>query len=174
MTYLTPEQIRDRYNFAPVHRMLVLHDPSKWSGLQNFNLPNPIKMKFDVNIRQNMSQVIHDAKGIYMFVVEPEHDFAIDICLKHLMYVGRVMEGATGFNFFRRFYDYVNAIGDLNAAKNKMRLTNLWPDQTFVYFFNLSNKSDAEITHIEDEIINKIVPPLNEALNGSARLTRQL
>jgi len=89
------------------------------------------------------------------------------------LYVGRVQEGNTNFNFFRRFYGYVKAIGNRSSARNKMRLTNLWPNHTYVYYFDLSDRSDEEIREIENIIINKIVPPLNEALEGEARLTRQ-
>jgi hypothetical protein len=173
MAYLTEAQVMGAYNFAPVHRMSIMHNPAWWVQLQNFNLPNPVKLIFDENIRTNMPPGIRNGKGIYMFCIEPEHNFAINISLKHLMYVGRVQAGTTNFNFFRRFNDYVNAIGNLTTAKNKMRLTNLWPGLMFVYFFDLSNRTDQDIIIIENEIINKVVPPLNEALEGEARLTRQ-
>jgi hypothetical protein len=174
MPYLTEEEIIEAYKIAPVHRMFVVHNPDWWSQLQNYNLPVPVKLPFDENIRLNMPLNIHSGKGIYMFVIEPNHHCTTHIDLKHLMYVGRVQEGNTGFNFFRRFNDYVSAIGNRTASRNKMRLTNLWPNQMYVYFFDLSNRSDQDIVDIEDNIINKVVPPLNEALKGGARLTRQV
>ncbi len=54
-----------------------------------------------------------------------------------------------------------------------MRLTNCWPNNTFVYYFDLSTKTDEEIINIEKNIFNNIIPPLNEELHGEARLTRQ-
>lgn len=173
MPYLTEDQIIKAHNFAPVHRMVIMHNPNWWVLIPNYNLPDPVKILFNERIRQNMPPGIHNGKGIYMFIIEPIHSFATSFDLKHLMYVGRVQEGNTGFNFFRRFRDYVNSIGNAQTAKNKMRLTNLWPNMTYVYFFDLSKRSDQEIVDIENNIINKVVPPLNEALEGSARLTRQ-
>lgn len=173
MPYLTHEEILLAYPWGPPYRMSIYHNPNWWAEIINHNLINPVRMKFDENIRENMTDDIHSGKGIYMFFLEPNHPFPEDIRIKHLLYVGRVQSGETNFNFFRRFYKYVNAIGDRTVARNTMRLINLWPDHTYVYYFNLSNRTDAEIVEIERNIYNKVVPPLNEALEGEARLTRQ-
>ena len=153
--------------------MVVYHDPDWWNEILNHNLPNPVRLKFDENIRNHMPQNIHDGKGIYMFFLEPVHPFPDQVLMRHLLYIGRVQEGQTSFSFFRRFYKYVSAIGNKTVARNTMRLTNLWPDHTYVYYFDLSDRTDEEIVSIEQNIFNKIVPPLNEELHGEARLTRQ-
>jgi len=174
MPYLTHNDILLAYPFGPPHRLQVVHNPDWWSEILNYNLPDPVKLQFSLDVRENMPDNIHFGKGIYMFFLEPEHPFPIEVEMKHLLYVGRVQGGTTNYNFFRRFYKYVKAIGDRTVALNTMRLTNLWPEQTFVYYFDLSNRSDDEIRDIESNIYNKIVPPLNEALEGNARLTRKL
>ncbi len=174
MAYLTHKEIllANPFNGAP-HRMVVYHNPDWWNQIVNPNLGTPIRLKFDENIRNNMPDNIHNGKGIYMFFLEPNHPFPNDILMRHILYVGRVQEKTSNFNFFKRFYYYVSAIGNRTVARNIMRLTNLWPDHTYVYYFDLSNKTDIEIVNIEKNIFNKIVPPLNEELHGEARLTRQ-
>lgn len=173
MAYLTHNEILTLYPFGPPYRLMVYHDPSWWNDIINHHLPVPVRIKFDVNIRGLMPNNIHNGKGIYMFFLEPSHPFPDDIFIRHLLYVGRVQGGRTNYNFFRRFYSYVNAIGNKKAARNIMRLTNLWPDNTYVYYFDLSTRTDLDIVNIEQNIFNKIVPPLNEELHGTSRLTRQ-
>lgn len=174
MQYLNHDEILLAHPFGPPHRLQVVHNPNWWSEIKNHNLPEPVKIKFGDDIRDNMPRHIHNGKGLYMFFLEPNHPFPVEIGIKHLLYVGRVQRGTSNFNFFRRFYKYVKAIGDRTVALNTMRLTNLWPENTYVYYFNLSDRTDEEIRLIENNIYNKIVPPLNEALEGNARLTRQL
>lgn len=174
MAYLTPQEINQAH-ISNEFRLQVYHNPNLWSNLINYTLPSPIKIKFDEYIRDNMPANIRTGKGIYMFFTEPNHPLPIVINTKHLLYVGRVQEGDSGsYNFHRRFYSYVKDIGNKSAARNRMRLTNLWPECTFVYYFDLTSRPDSEIRDIESNIINNIVPPLNEQLHGEARLTRQL
>ena len=173
MAYLTHDEILLAYPFGPPFRMVVYHNPDWWYEIINHNLINPVRIKFDENIRENMTDPIHNGKGIYMFFLEPNHPFPNEVEMRHLLYVGRVQAGQTNFNFFKRFYKYVKAIGNRSVARNTMRLTNLWPDNTYVYYFDLSDRTDQEIILIEQNIFNKIVPPLNEALEGDSRLTRQ-
>ncbi|WP_405202111.1 hypothetical protein [Dokdonia sp. LLG6352-1] len=174
MAYLTHDEILLAYPFGPPHRLQVVHNPEWWSEINNHNLPEPVKIEFNENVRENMPENIHFGKGIYMFFLEPNHPFPAQVDIKHLLYVGRVQNGKTNFNFFQRFYKYIKAIGNRTVALNTMRLTNLWPEKTFVYYFDLSDRTDEEIKNIENNIYNKIVPPLNEALEGNARLTRKL
>ena len=80
------------------------------------------------------------------------------------MYVGKV----AGNNTFRnRFYEYVNAIGNLDQRLNIMLLTNLWPNKTWVYVYPL-DVTDDEIEAIEDNLIDNIVPPLNNKVKAKA------
>ncbi len=118
------------------------------------NLINPIKLRFDEDIRDNLGP-IKNKKGVYFFFVEPECPLVFDI--NYFVYVGRVTQDNT---FFKRFYDYVSAIGDKNRRRNIQLLTNLWPGKTWVYFFDLG-LTDAEIDSIESNIYDNIVPPLN-------------
>lgn len=111
----------------------------------------PIKLRFDENIRKHLNKT----RGIYSFIIEPEFPFSPKIY--YLVYIGRVI----GTNDFKnRFQHYTKAIGNKNVKRNVQLLTNLWPGQTYVYVYEL-NSTDAEIKEIEKQLINYIIPPLN-------------
>lgn len=170
MDALTLEEINNSF---PDNRYLlnVLHNPSLWQDINFTPLPNPHVVKFDENIKDNIPAEIKNKKGIYMFFLNPEHPFLPEI--KHLVYVGRVRSGATGFNFLKRFDEYKKQIGNPNGSLNKVLLTNLWPNHTYVFFYGL-DFSDEDIASIEDVIIKKIVPPLNSFIGGRTEQTRNL
>lgn len=113
---------------------------------------SPKKYPFDGNIQSSLSKT---AKGIYIFAVEP--DLKIIPEISHLLYIGKV-EGSN--NFHQRFYDYVGAIGHKDKRRNIQILTNLWPGKTWVYVYELT-LTDKQIVEIEDNLLDSIVPPLN-------------
>ncbi|MBW1616872.1 MAG: hypothetical protein JRJ49_10155 [Deltaproteobacteria bacterium] len=141
----------------------VLHK-KQWDSLDNEllqKLPQPVGIKFDENIRDNLGD-LKNRKGIYIFFLEPVWNFKPSA--RYLLYVGRVFKKNT---FFKRFYEYVNALTDVNTRHNIKLLTNLWPDKTLVYFYDL-DLSDNEIAKIEKEIYDKIIPPFNNQFSASA------
>lgn len=158
LTELNPEII---YNIST----FVLHY-ELWQNLDS-NLRNilyvPVRIQFDENIRDNLG-VIRNKKGIYMFFVEPEFPFAPQA--NYLMYVGRVIGSNT---FFRRFYEYVSAIGNKNKRRNIQLLTNLWPGKTWVYFYEL-NLADNTIEEIEKNLYDNIIPPFNNQFKARRAL----
>lgn len=170
MGVLSIEQINN--SFPDIRfKLSVIHNPDLWAEINIPTLPPPEKVKFDEHIKDNLPSNIKDEKGLYMFILEPQHPFEPSI--KHLMYVGRVRKGTSDFSFSKRFNDYVNLIGNSNGSLNKVLLTNLWPNHTFVYFFTL-DLPDEEIADIEDILIKKIIPPLNSAIGGKTEQTRNL
>lgn len=114
----------------------------------------PTKLPFDDTIRGKLGG-LKSKKGIYLFLVEPEFPFVPSVT--YLMYVGRVIRRNT---FFSRFKEYVSAIGNRKKRRNIQLLTNLWPGKTWVYFYPLA-VSDAEISRIEKNLYDNIIPPLN-------------
>lgn len=119
---------------------------------------NGLRFKFTENIRESLPHT----KGIYIFYVEPNFPFLPET--RYLMYVGKVTGTDT---FFHRFYEYVNNIGNLNQRQNTMLLTNLWPEKTWVYIYPL-DLPDKEIESIEDNLIDNIVPPLNNRVKATS------
>jgi hypothetical protein len=110
------------------------------------------RYKFEYSITDNLS---FGKKGFYAFVLEDMNFPGLN--LAYLLYIGKVEKTNS---FKNRFYTYRNAIGKSEAAKNVVKLTNLWPDHTFVYFFELQD--DAEIKDVEKILINKLKPHFNE------------
>ena len=175
MPYLTESEVRDAFPdaAAPLH-LSVYHKIEWWDEIiLAAPLPPPIKLPFNDVIRNSMPVNLKSSKGLYFFFIEPEHP--LNLSISHLVYIGRVLGGAQGnHNFHARFREYVNAIGDRTVKRNTMRMANLWPNKTHVYLFKLDNYPDNTIIDIEDLLIQKIVPPLNEKLSGTARQTRIL
>lgn len=118
------------------------------------------RYKFEYNITDHLPST----KGFYVFTIEelgfPQIDF------RYLLYIGKVEKTNT---FKNRFYKYRNTIDDSSAAENVMLLTNLWPDNTYVYVFELSN--DHEIVDIEKILIHKLKPNFNEEYFTSKTVT---
>ena len=126
---------------------------------------NGQRFKFDEHIQDSLPKT----KGIYVFYVEPQFPFLPEV--RYLMYVGKVV----GSNSFRhRFYEYVSAIGSHTERRNIQLLTNLWPNKTWVYVYEL-NLPDDEIGRIESNLIDSIVPPMNNQFKAiSAKKSRSI
>ncbi len=146
---LNPEKIYNIPTFVLHFELWSKLDPSLSTVLNN-----PTRIQFDEKIRDNLGS-IKNSKGIYIFLIEPE--FPIVPKVTYLVYVGRVIKTNT---FFKRFKDYVSGIGNTNVRRNIQLLTNLWPGKTWVYFYNIG-LSDAEISKIEMNLFDNIIPPLN-------------
>lgn len=149
LSELNPEKIFNLQTFV-LHFELWKNVDSSLINILN----NPVKLAFDENIRNNLGH-LKDLKGIYVFIIEPDFPFVPKV--NYLVYVGRVIASDT---FFKRFYDYVKAIGNKNKRRNIQLLANLWPGKTWVYFYEL-NLSDSRISTIEENLFDNILPPLN-------------
>jgi len=147
------------------------YNPKAWDSISlPITLPKPIKLIFDDDIRKNMGTNVKYKKGIYMFCIEP--NFPFDPEIRYIMYIGRVIKKNT---FFKRFYDYVKAIGAPNKRRNIQLLTNLWAGKMFVYYYDLSQCPDNIISDIETQLIDKIIPPMNNKFElKDAQKTRSI
>lgn len=165
MAVLTKEELV-LLNPDPVYRMPFVLNYELWPNVDrtlSTILNNPQKILFDSTIRKKLG-TLKNAKGIYMFIIEPEFPFVPSV--NYLVYVGRVINDNT---FFKRFYEYVDSIGNVNARRNVQLLTNLWPGKTWVYFYELT-LADKRIAEIEDNIFNNICPPLNNKFRSKRAL----
>lgn len=122
------------------------------NALKLLSFPSVIRLKFEYNIT---SHITSGKKGFYVFTIEEIGFPSIDF--RYLLYIGRAEKTNT---FKNRFYKYRNSIDDSSVVENIMLLTNLWPDNTYVYFFELNN--DREIEDIEKILIHKLKPNFNE------------
>lgn len=154
MSTLTLEELNS-VNPEKIYDLPLTLNINLWNTITlPVSLPTPIKIEFNEKIRQSLPLKIKNKKGIYMFVVEPNFSFSPEI--KYPIYIGRVYKDNT---FFKRFYEYVQSIGNFNIKRNRQIMTNAWPTKTFVYYYELNN--DNEIEFIEKELVDKIIPPLN-------------
>lgn len=168
MSVLTLEQLND-YNPEKIFDLPLTLNINLWNSITlPISLPPPIKIEFNETLRSRLTADVKGKKGIYFFVIEPDFPFVPTI--NHLLYIGRVVKTNT---FFKRFYEYVKAIGNQNVKRNRQLMANAWPNKTFVYYFVLNN--DREIEMIEQELIDKIIPPLNNKFSiKEATNTRSL
>jgi hypothetical protein len=158
MPALSLEQINAQ-NPEKVYDLPLTLNIQHWNAIAlPIALPLPQKFAFDEGIRDRLPDTLKYKKGIYMFVVEPSFPFTPRI--DYLLYIGRVKNNNT---FFSRFYKYVKSIGTNYAQRNIQLLTNLWPDRTYVYFFDI-NSTDEIITEVEKQLVRFIIPSLNNAL----------
>lgn len=155
-TALTLQEIatidaEDKYNFnvfvSPANIKLA-QDAMSLCSVKSIE-----KYKFEYNITDNLS---FKKKGIYTFILE-ELEFHSAFKASYMLYIGKVEKTNS---FRRRFYKYRNSIGQKDIAPNVMKLTNLWPENTFVYFFEIDD--DREIVEVEKILIHKIKPHFNE------------
>ena len=154
MKALSLEELNE-INPEKIYKLPLILNTNLWVTINlPFTMPNPVKIEFDDRIRDNMPSSVKNKKGVYIFLVEPKLPFQPDI--KYLIYIGRVMKGNT---FFKRFYEYVDAIGNINAKRNRQLMANAWPKKTQVYFYPMTNNKHIEF--IEEELVDKIIPPLN-------------
>ncbi len=155
MPVLSLEEINAQ-NPEKVYDLPLTLNINNWKKI---NLPidigPPSKFMFDEEIRENLPEPLKYKRGIYMFVVEPEFPFFPRI--DYLLYIGRVIRNNT---FYNRFYAYVKAIGNIKPKRNIQLLTNLWPNKTFVYFFEIDDIDDI-IIDIEKQLIKFIIPSLS-------------
>lgn len=152
---LTIQQIaqinaEDNYKFeayiSPSNFLLVR------AALRNCAVVNVERLSFEYNITDNLS---FRKKGFYVFVIENMDMAPLNFC--YLLYIGKVTKSDS---FKNRFYNYRNSINKIESVKNILMLTNLWPDNTFVYFFEIAD--DSQIDDIEKVMINRLRPPFNE------------
>jgi len=134
----------------------IYFNPSEFSealnALKHVIILSIKKLKFEYGITDLLSA---KSKGFYIFTIEDFKFPSIDF--RYLLYIGRVVKTNS---FKNRFYIYRNSIGDESAIENVMLLTNLWPDNTYVYFFEVKN--DKEIEEVEKILVNKLRPYFNE------------
>jgi excinuclease UvrABC nuclease subunit len=96
--------------------------------------------------------------GIYTFVVMP-YLFGHPSCA-FLMYVGRTN------SLRRRFSDYLREKGNEQARPKIVRLLNKYPDNIWFCYTVIAK---ADISHVEDTLIEAYMPPCNDQFPASVR-----
>ena len=160
MKALSLEELNE-INPEKIYKLPLILNTNLWVTINlPFTMPNPVKIEFDDRIRDNMPSSVKNKKGVYIFLVEPKLPFQPDI--KYLIYIGRVMKGNT---FFKRFYEYVDAIGNINAKRNRQLMANAWPKKTQVYFYPMTNNKHIEFIEEELDFLKRAEKGLSKKYN---------
>ena len=149
-------------NIAESHLRFVLNttlwesfDTSILSTISSPLLWNEVKL-LDSNGRRNpqLSTIPNDTGGIYLFLAKsnilPESHL-------YLMYVGRAHISATQ-NLRKRCSQY-----PVEKKRPKIkRMIEQWGQYLYIRYLPLDNNATIDI--VEDELINKILPPFNDEI----------
>ena len=117
-----------------------------------------IEVKFlspDGTRNPQLSTIPDDKGGIYLFLAKP--NILPESCL-YLLYVGRAHISSEQ-NLRKRCSRYVT--GERNRPKIK-RMIEQWGQYLYIRYLPLDE--NATIDAIEDELINKILPPCNDTI----------
>ena len=108
----------------------------------------------DGDINPGMNTLPNDSGGIYLFVAKPD---IIPNTHSYLMYVGRAR--CTGSqNLRKRCQEYLK---EQSRPKVK-RMSEGWGQYLYIRYLPLTDNTLIDL--IEAEIINKILPPFNDAI----------
>jgi len=104
---------------------------------------------------------IPDNQGVYMFVIDIEHVANLNNTSKYVLYVGQAQ------NLRKRFEDYFGyANGDEPSDFYKRCMVVIWKGILDFHFFETGELNDKDLTKVEFDLIDSIVPPLNQRFRG--------
>jgi len=153
----------DILNTLPTSKVHFILNPSLWDSFDDeikvrlHETPIWNEAKFlDTNgsISGEMNCLPKDAGGIYLFVAKPNF---IPNSHLYLMYVGRAHYTATQ-NIRKRCRGYIN---EQSRPKIKKMIEG-WGKYLYIRYLPLTDNNLIDL--IESEIINKILPPFNDAI----------
>jgi hypothetical protein len=115
--------------------------------------PSWQEVKFE---RSNKSRVPEE-QGIYIFVVRHPGGHLVNHDHRFILYVGQTVNLRQRFN---QYFRYENTDEPSDQLKREMVI--VWEDLLYFGFFTTTNFSKEERTDIEYDLIDYIVPPINE------------
>ena len=136
---------------------VILH-PGLWSKLR---LPIALKWQCIRFSKATAAQVPVAYGGVYSFIVKPA--IANNPHVSFLMYVGKT-DGAEGFR--GRYQRYLRHAVESKTARPAIRaMLDKWPDHLWFCFAKVQ-LSDAELSAIEDSLIEAYQPPYCSFFRG--------
>jgi len=107
---------------------------------------------FDVASRTS----IPEKQGIYMFVLKPLNESIANFQHKYILYVGQTINLRQRFG---TYFGYINSKKPSDQLKRIMTL--VWQGKLQFHYFEATNLTSDELTDIEFDLIDTIVPPMN-------------
>lgn len=120
---------------------------------------NPVWMEtlFDPANRTS----VPEKQGIYMFVIRPSNQVLANFQHKYILYVGQTINLRQRFSTYFR---YINSTKPSDQLKRIMIL--IWEGKLQFHFFEAVNLSANQLTDIEFDLIDTIIPPMNNRFNA--------
>lgn len=96
-----------------------------------------------------------------MFVLNPGRYRNIDETSKYVLYIGQANNLRERFN---SYFSYKSDTKPSNLLKRIMVV--IWEGKLDFHFFQTGHLSTAELTEVEFDLIDMLVPPLNQRFRG--------
>ncbi len=127
--------------------------------------------KFQINWKEvkflkKNSKIIPQTAGIYMFVLNIENKVLLNGNAKYIIYIGQTINLRTRY---KKYFSYANSDHPSDFHKRAMVL--IWENQLQFHFFETGKITAAELTNIEFDLIDSVVPPINMRFRG--RIVKQ-
>lgn len=113
-----------------------------------------VELKFT---EENYSEINHlkNQEGIYMFVIKPNDMFSLHHSF--IMYIGETKDLARRYSEYLKYKDSTHP-----SDFKKRKMTVIWKDYLYFNYFPTSYGSTAERRKEEYDLIDSIVPPIND------------
>ncbi|AMR28253.1 hypothetical protein A0257_14930 [Hymenobacter psoromatis] len=121
--------------------------------LDNPFIPIWSEVKFD----RTSASSIPSEMGVYMFIVKSLPEALLNYQHRYILYVGQAV------NLRKRFGEYFHYANSSKPSDQLKRvMTVVWEDKLYFNYFPTDGFSRADLTSVEFDLIDKIVPPMNK------------
>lgn len=107
-------------------------------------------------------KLIPQTQGVYMFVVNINNGIDMNSCSNHILYVGQASNLRDRFG---QYFGYAKSGKPSDFLKRCMVL--IWKGKLTFHYFETKTLTKEELTEVEFDIIDSIVPPLNQRFRGT-------
>lgn len=114
-----------------------------------------------VDFLKNQKLNVPDVQGIYMFVIDISGSVSLNGTSQYVLYVGQASDLR---NRFMTYFNYIKSDTPSDFLKRCMVL--IWKGKLKFHFFQTQNLSDVDLTKVEFDLIDNIVPPINQRFRG--------
>jgi len=121
-----------------------------------------LKPKWNVEpFKKSSLKKIPKKQGIYMFVLDIGTEININSTSKYVLYIGQAENLYTRFN---QYFDYEKSDEPSDFWKRCMVV--IWKDILDFHFFETGKLTTQNLTKVEFDLIDSIVPRINQRFRG--------
>jgi len=152
----------------PTHRWpRVCINPDIWNQQRKID-DNPFSRWLSVKFEEsNVNELdgVEGHEGLYMFVAKPK-----EMLTEHHSYILYVGETNNLKQRFRQYFRYRNSKNPSDQIKRRMVV--VWRDYLYFYYITTNFHSKKEREKQEYDLVDTIVPPMNEQFRSSVLKNR--